>query len=124
GDLARASTAVSLILEDGSHYAHEGVLHVAESVVDMNTGTVTGRARFPNPEGLLLPGMYVRAEFSPVQAREAILAPQQGISRDVKGNATGLVVGDDSKVELRTVVTERTVGDQWLVSKGLKPGDK
>ncbi len=68
--------------------------------------------------------MYVRAEFSPVQAREAILAPQQGISRDVKGNATALVIGDESKVELRTIVTERTVGDQWLVSKGLMPGDK
>jgi membrane fusion protein (multidrug efflux system) len=124
GDLARASTAVNLILEDGSHYAHEGVLQFAESVVDMNTGTVTVRARFPNPEGWLLPGMYVRAVFSPVQAREAILAPQQGISRDVRGNATALVIGADSKAELRTVVTERTVGDQWLVSKGLMPGDR
>jgi membrane fusion protein (multidrug efflux system) len=90
----------------------------------MNTGTVTVRARFPNPEGWLLPGMYVRAEFSPVQARDAILAPQQGISRDSKGNATALVVGPDSKAELRTVVTERTVGDKWLVSKGLQPGDR
>jgi len=68
--------------------------------------------------------MYVRAEFSPVQAREAILAPQQGISRDVRGNATALVIGADSKAELRTVVTERTVGDQWLISKGLMPGDR
>jgi membrane fusion protein (multidrug efflux system) len=124
GGLDRASTEVSLILEDGSQYGHVGVLQFAEPVVDMGTGTVTVRARFPNPQGLLLPGMYVRAQFSPVQAREAILAPQQGISRDVKGNATALVVGDDSKVELRTVVTERTVGDQWLVSKGLQPGDK
>jgi membrane fusion protein (multidrug efflux system) len=124
GDLARASTAVDLILEDGSRYAHAGVLQFAESVVDMSTGTVTVRARFPNPDGLLLPGMYVRAEFSPVQAREAILAPQQGISRDVKGNATALVIGADSKAEARTLVTERTVGDQWLVSKGLLPGDR
>jgi membrane fusion protein (multidrug efflux system) len=68
--------------------------------------------------------MYVRAVFSPVQASEAILAPQQGISRDVRGNATALVVGADSKAELRTVVTERTVGDQWLISKGLAPGDR
>jgi membrane fusion protein (multidrug efflux system) len=90
----------------------------------MNTGTVTVRARFPNPEGWLLPGMYVRAEFSPVQAREAILAPQEGISRDAKGNATAMVIGADSKAELRTVITERTVGDQWLVSKGLLPGDR
>ncbi|MEJ1962861.1 MAG: HlyD family secretion protein [Gammaproteobacteria bacterium] len=68
--------------------------------------------------------MYVRAEFSPVEAREAILAPQTGISRDVKGNATALVIGADSKAELRTLTTDRTVGDRWLVSKGLAPGDR
>ena len=124
GGLARASTEVNLMLEDGSRYPHAGVLQFAESVVDMTTGTVTVRARFPNTEGLLLPGMYVRAAFSPVQAREAILAPQQGISRDAKGNATALVIGADSKAELRTVITERTVGDQWLVSKGLREGDR
>jgi membrane fusion protein (multidrug efflux system) len=124
GNLARSSTEVQLVLEDGSQYLHTGVLQFAESVVDMNTGTVTVRARFANPDGLLLPGMYVRAEFSPVEAREAILAPQQGISRDVKGNATALVIGADSKAELRTVMTERTVGDKWLVSKGLMPGDR
>ena len=81
-------TEVSLKLEDGSRYAHTGVLQFAESVVDMSTGTVTVRARFPNPEGWLLPGMYVRAEFSPVQTQPAILVPQQGITRDSKGNAT------------------------------------
>ena len=124
GGLSRASTEVNLVLEDGSRYMHPGVLQFAESVVDMSTGTVTVRARFPNSEGLLLPGMYVRAEFSPVQAREAILVPQQGISRDAKGNATALVIGADSKAELRTVLTERTVGDQWLVSKGLREGDR
>jgi membrane fusion protein (multidrug efflux system) len=73
---------------------------------------------------LLLPGMYVRAEFSPLEARAAILVPQQGISRDVKGNATAIVIGADSTAELRTVVTERTVGDQWVVSRGLAPGDR
>ncbi|MEJ0035958.1 MAG: efflux RND transporter periplasmic adaptor subunit [Gammaproteobacteria bacterium] len=124
GGLARTSAEVNLRLEDGSRYSHAGVLQFAESVVDMNTGSVTVRARFPNPEGWLLPGMYVRAEFSPVQARDAILAPQQGISRDSKGNATALVISTDSKAELRTVVTERTVGDKWLVSKGLQPGDR
>jgi membrane fusion protein (multidrug efflux system) len=124
GGLARASTEVNLRLEDGSRYSHPGVLQFAESVVDMNTGSVTVRARFPNPEGWLLPGMYVRAEFSPVQARDAILVPQQGISRDNKGNATALVISSDSKAELRNVVTERTVGDKWLVSKGLQPGDR
>ena len=124
GGISRASTAVNLILEDGSRYVHPGTLQFAESVVDMTTGTVTVRAVFPNPEGLLLPGMYVRAESEPLQARDAILAPQQGISRDVKGNATALVIGADSKAELRTVATERTVGTQWLVTKGLSAGDK
>jgi membrane fusion protein (multidrug efflux system) len=124
GDLERASASVTLKLEDGSPYPHKGVLQFAESVVDQSTGTVTVRARFPNPEGWLLPGMYVRAEFSPVQARDVVLVPQQAISRDPKGNATALVINAESKAELRTVVTERTIGDQWLVSSGLKPGDK
>ncbi len=124
GGLERASAEVTLRLEDGSRYAQPGVLQFAESVVDMNTGTVTVRARFPNPEGWLLPGMYVRAEFSPVQAREAILVPQQGISRDARGNATALVISAASKAEQRTVVADRTVGDKWLVSKGLLPGER
>jgi membrane fusion protein (multidrug efflux system) len=124
GGLARASLEVSLKLEDGSRYVHTGVLQFAESVVDQSTGTVTVRARFPNPEGWLLPGMYVRAEFSPVQTQQAILVPQQGITRDSKGNATALVIDADSKAVLRQVVTERTVGDRWLVSKGLAAGDR
>jgi membrane fusion protein (multidrug efflux system) len=124
GGLARTRTEVSLRLEDGSHYPHTGELQFAESVVDPSTGTVTVRARFPNPEGWLLPGMYVRAQFAPVQARDAILVPQQGISRDAKGDATALVIGADSKAELRKVVTERTVDDRWLVSQGLKDGDR
>src|SRR6185295_8115668 len=96
GDLQRASAEVTLILEDGSRLPRKGVLQFAESVVDPATGTVTVRARFPNPDGLLLPGMYVRAEFAPLENRAAILAPQQGISRDVKGNATAVVIADDS----------------------------
>ena len=124
GGLERASTAVSLKLEDGSQYPHQGVLQFAESVVDPGTGSVTVRARFPNPDGWLLPGMYVRAEFSPVQARAAILVPQQAISRNAKGEATALVIGADSKAELRTVTTERTVGDRWVVSQGLQAGDR
>jgi membrane fusion protein, multidrug efflux system len=124
GQLTRTTTDVSLILEDGSHYPQTGVLQFAESVVDPATGTVTVRARFPNPDGLLLPGMYVRAEFAPLEASAAILAPQQGISRDVKGEATAIVVGADDMAELRKVVADRTVGDHWLVSSGLMPGDK
>lgn len=124
GSLERASLKVKLKMEDGSLYPHEGVLQFAESVVDTSTGTVTVRARFPNPEGWLLPGMYVRAEFSPVQARAAILVPQQAISRDNSGNATALIINADSKAELRTVVAERTMGDQWVVSSGLADGDR
>jgi membrane fusion protein (multidrug efflux system) len=124
GGLARASLEVSLQLEDGSRYAHTGVLQFAESVVDQSTGTVTVRARFPNPDGWLLPGMYVRAGFSPVQTQQAILVPQQGITRDAKGNATAMVIDANSKAVLRQVVTERTVGDRWLVSKGLAAGDR
>ena len=124
GGLARASTNVNLVLEDGSLYPENGVLQFAESVVDPATGTVTVRARFPNPDGLLLPGMYVRAEFAPVEAKSAILAPQQGISRDAKGGATAVVVNGEEKAELRHVVADRTVGDQWLVSSGLAPGDR
>ncbi len=124
GGVARASAEVRLVLEDGSQYPQTGVLQFAESVVDQNTGTVTLRARFPNPQGLLLPGMYVRAQFTPVRQADAILAPQQGISRDARGDATALVIDKDSKVELRDVVADRTVGDSWLVSQGLKSGDR
>jgi len=124
GSLERASLAVKLKMEDGSLYPHDGVLQFAEPMVDPSTGTVTVRARFPNPEGWLLPGMYVRAAFSPVQARSAFLVPQQGISRDAAGAATALVIGADSKAELRRVVAERTVGDKWLVSSGFEDGDR
>lgn len=124
GELARDSTAVRLMLEDGSQYPYEGVLQFAESVVDASTGSVTVRASFPNPNDLLLPGMFVRAQFSPVRAQEAVLVPQQGITRDARGNAQALVVGADSTAELRTVITERTVGDSWLVSSGLTAGDR
>lgn len=124
GGLALASTEVELVLEDGSRYPRKGVLQFAESVVDPATGTVTVRARFPNPDGLLLPGMYVRAEFAPVAARAAILVPQQGISRDAKGNATAVIIDADSVARLRRVTTDRTIGDQWLVSAGLASGDR
>ncbi|HKU89473.1 MAG TPA: efflux RND transporter periplasmic adaptor subunit [Steroidobacteraceae bacterium] len=124
GGLALASTEVELVLEDGSRYTRKGVLQFAESVVDPATGTVTVRARFPNPDGLLLPGMYVRAEFAPVAARAAILVPQQGISRDAKGDATAVIIDENSVARLRRVTTDRTVGDQWLVSSGLANGDR
>ncbi|HSN27430.1 MAG TPA: efflux RND transporter periplasmic adaptor subunit, partial [Kofleriaceae bacterium] len=124
GALQAGSTAVKLLLPDGSTYAQEGTLEFAEVAVDEATGMVTLRAKFPNPDNVLLPGMYVRAVLDEAVDQSAILAPQQGISHDPKGNATALVVGADGKVEARTVVATRTVGDRWLVESGLNDGDK
>lgn len=122
--LQAGSTAVRLELEDGSEYGHAGTLKFAEVAVDEATGSVTLRAEFPNPEGTLLPGMYVRARLDQAIAPQAILAPQQGISRDAKGNATALVVDAAGKVESRQVTTQRAVGDKWLVTRGLAAGDR
>lgn len=124
GALQAGSTAVKLLLPDGSTYAHEGTLEFAEVAVDEATGTVTLRAKFPNPDDVLLPGMYVRAVLDEAVDQSAILAPQQGISHDAKGNATAMVIGADGKAEPRTVVANRTIGDRWLVEDGLHDGDK
>jgi membrane fusion protein (multidrug efflux system) len=124
GKLSAGGAAVKLILGDGSVYPTEGKLEFSEVAVDEATGTVTLRATFPNPDETLLPGMYVRAQLTEAIAQDAVLAPQQGISRDPKGNATAMVVGADGKVEMRTLQAERAVGDKWLVESGLKAGDK
>ncbi len=124
GGVTPSSTAVRLILEDGSEYPLVGTLEFSDPMVDPNTGSVTLRARFANPSALLLPGMYVRAKLSQATAQNVILAPQQGVSRDPRGNATVKLVGPDSKVVLRTITTDRTVGDKWLVTSGLQAGDK
>lgn len=120
----QGSTKFSLKLEDGSVYAHKGTLHVQEVAVDESTGSVTLRATFPNPEGILLPGMYVRALMDEAINEAAVLVPQQGIQRDPKGNATALVVNAENKVEKRLLTTERAINDQWLVSNGLKEGER
>jgi membrane fusion protein, multidrug efflux system len=117
-------TQVRLQLEDGTDYAHSGTLEFTEVTVDQGTGSVTLRALIPNPERLLLPGMFVREVIQEGVRQGAVLAPQQGISHDQKGQANALVVGPDNTVELRTLVTDRAIGDQWLVSSGLKPGDR
>lgn len=119
-----SSAAVRLTLEDGSEYAIPGRVEFAEAVVDPNTGTVTLRATFPNPNGLLLPGMYVRAHLSQATAQNAILVPQQGVSRDPRGNATVYLVGPGDKAVQRTIQAGTTVGDKWLVTSGLAAGDK
>ena len=118
------AAAVTLTLEDGSTYSEQGKLEFSEVSVDEGTGSVTLRAVFPNPDRLLLPGMFVHADLVAGSKSDAILAPQQGITRTPRGNATALVVNDEDKVESRDVVTERTVGNRWLIRSGLNEGDR
>jgi membrane fusion protein (multidrug efflux system) len=115
---------VSLLLGNGQRYPREGALQFSEVTVDEGTGSVTLRAVFPNPEGVLLPGMFVQADLSEGVREHAILVPQQAVQRDPKGNASAWVIGPDGSAERRELVTERTVGNQWLVSEGLAPGDQ
>lgn len=114
----------TLILEDGSAYPHEGKLEFSEVSVDSGTGSVVLRAVFPNPDKFLMPGMFVHAQLVAGIQSEAILAPQQGITRNPNGEATAMVLSADDKVEVRKIKTSRTVGNRWLVSEGLNPGDR
>jgi membrane fusion protein, multidrug efflux system len=114
---------VTLTLEDGTRYPLEGTLQFRDVSVDPTTGSVILRAVFPNPKGLLLPGMFVRAVIEEGVNDRAILIPQQAVSRDPKGDALVLVVGADGKVAPRKLTLERAVKDQWLVTAGLSPGD-
>ncbi|MFY8328990.1 efflux RND transporter periplasmic adaptor subunit [Pseudoalteromonas sp. ZZD1] len=115
---------VELKMEDGSTYPHKGTLQFSEVTVDPSTGSVTLRAEFPNPEKLLLPGMYVRAVIVEGVKTNAILAPQRGISRNTKGEPTAMVVSKDNTVEPRVLKTDRTIGSNWLITDGLNDGDK
>lgn len=113
-----------LILPDGSVYEHSGNLQFSEVSVDESTGSVTLRALFPNPDRLLLPGMFVHTKLISGVRKQAILAPQQGISRDSKGAPIAMVLNAQDQVERRQVVTHSTVGSQWLITEGLKDGDR
>ena len=115
---------VKLTLPDGSEYAQEGRLEFSEVSVDETTGSVTLRALFPNPDEILLPGMFVHAQLEAGIDSHAILAPQVGVTHNLKGQPTAMVVGPDNKVELRVLQASRTVGSDWLVEKGLNPGDR
>lgn len=119
-----AVTKVRLKLEDGSIYPLEGTLKFAEIGVDQGTGTVVLRATFPNPDGLLLPGMFVHAELQNGVRPDAILVPQQALSRDASGKASVWVVGADGVAIPRPVTTVRTVGNTWLVGEGLQAGER
>lgn len=115
---------VKLVLEDGTPYGAEGTLEFADVVVNETTGTVNLRAVFPNPKDELLPGMYVHAELVEGVDEAAILVPQKAVGRNNKGQATALVLNAEGTVEQRVLKTDRSVGDQWLVSEGLKTGDQ
>ena len=119
-----ASTDVSLKLEDGSDYPLKGRLQFADVTVDQSTGAVTLRAIFPNPKGVLLPGMYVRAVVAQGGKPSAILAPQQGVSRDLAGRPVAMVVDASGKAQTHVLTTDGVVGDKWLVLDGLKAGDR
>jgi len=127
GTLSRkmpSETKVTLILEDGTTYPQKGTLQFTDVTVDQTTGAVTLRALFPNSDGVLLPGMYVRAVVSEGVAPHAILAPQQGIIRDIRGLPTAWIVGKNDKAELRDVTVSRAIGNDWLVTSGLEGGDR
>jgi membrane fusion protein (multidrug efflux system) len=115
---------VKLILEDGTMYPLEGTSQFRDVTVDPTTGSVVLRAVFPNPKRVLLPGMFVRAVVKEGVNKQAVLIPQQAVSRDPKGNPITLIVDAESKVQQRMITTDRAIGDKWLVSSGLKPGDQ
>jgi membrane fusion protein (multidrug efflux system) len=124
GGAAPTSAQVRLKLPDGSFYGFTGAVEFSEVLVDRNTGTVTLRARFPNPQALLLPGMFVTAQFAQAVDTSAFLVPQQAISRDAKGAATLFIVGPGNRAVQRMVVAERTQGPYWVVTQGLAGGEK
>ncbi|WP_213875118.1 efflux RND transporter periplasmic adaptor subunit [Pseudomonas sp. dw_358] len=127
GQLQKAganAAKIKLTLEDGSEYAQEGTLEFQEVSVDQTTGSVTLRARFANPDHQLLPGMFVHAKLETGVAAKAILVPQQGVTHDIKGEPTALVVNKDNKVELRELKATQTAGNDWLVDSGLGDGDR
>ena len=127
GNLQRDSAnydKVTLLLEDGAKYPQEGVLKFSDVTVDPSTGSFILRMTFPNPDGVLLPGMFVRAVVQEGINERAILIPQQAVSRDPKGNPMALIVNGEGKVEQKPLVLERAIVDRWLVASGLHAGDQ
>jgi membrane fusion protein (multidrug efflux system) len=115
---------VRLVLEDGTTYSKEGTLQFQDVTVDPTTGSVILRAVIPNPQGVLLPGMFVRAAVKEGVNRQAILIPQQSVSRDRKGDPSVLIVDAGGTVQPRMIEIDRAIGDRWLVSSGLSSGDR
>ncbi|MGV7963623.1 efflux RND transporter periplasmic adaptor subunit [Photorhabdus tasmaniensis] len=115
---------VHLVMEDGKNYSETGYLEFSDITVNETTGSITIRAIFPNPNEKLLPGMFVRAKLEDGIRRDSILVPQQGITRTPRGEATVMVVGKDEKVETRVITANQAIGNKWLVTSGLKTGDR
>ena len=124
GGVDAGSTSVRLRLEDGSNYGFAGTVQFSDVTVNEATGTVTLRARFPNPKGVLLPGMFVTAMFDQAVNPSAILLPQPAVQRDFDGSAFVYLVGKDNKAVRRKIVADRTSGANWVVTEGLKPGER
>jgi membrane fusion protein (multidrug efflux system) len=124
GGVTAGSTSVRLRMEDGSTYGFAGTVEFSDITVNEATGTVTLRARFPNPKGILLPGMFVTALFDQVVNPSAILLPQPAVQRDFDGSAFVYLVGKDNKAARRKIVADRTSGANWVVTDGLKPGER
>ncbi|EBK3309046.1 multidrug efflux pump subunit AcrA [Salmonella enterica subsp. enterica serovar Cerro] len=115
---------VDLVTSDGIKFPQSGTLEFSDVTVDQTTGSITLRAIFPNPDHTLLPGMFVRARLQEGTKPTALLVPQQGVTRTPRGDATVLVVGADNKVETHQIVASQAIGDKWLVTNGLKAGDR
>ncbi len=115
---------VQLVTNDGITYSQEGSLEFSDVTVDQTTGSITLRAIFPNPDKTLLPGMFVRAKLEEGVNPNALLVPQQGVTRTPRGDASAMVVGKDDKVEVRQLKTSQAIGDKWLVTDGLQTGDR
>ncbi|EHU3535990.1 multidrug efflux RND transporter periplasmic adaptor subunit AcrA [Salmonella enterica] len=115
---------VDLVTSDGIKFPQSGTLEFSDVTVDQTTGSITLRAIFPNPDHTLLPGMFVRARLQEGTKPTALLVPQQGVTRTPRGDATVLVVGADNKVETRQIAANQAIGDKWLVTDGLKAGDR
>jgi len=124
GKVEGSGAAVRLALEDGSAYPHAGKLQFTGATVGQSTGAITLRAVFPNPEGLLMPGMYVRARLATGVSGEAIVLPQQALQRDPAGNPSVQLINADNKIEKRAIRLGQALGAQWLVLEGLKAGDR
>ena len=124
GGVQPTTAQVRLLLPDGTDYGVTGTVEFSQVIVDPNTGTVTLRASFPNPDNILLPGMFVKARFAQAINTQAILVPEQALSRDPQGNATVWIVGSGNKAVQKTVIADRTQGANWVVTSGLQPGDK